>query len=187
MHAGTPPAKETPLARRPLWQGDPPGKETPRPVHCMLGDTVYKRAVCIPTGMQSCYCLQRSLDKVMFLQASVILLMGGCLPQCMLGYHPPWSRHPLEQTSPRSRHTPLEADTPPGADTHMGADTPHSRPPLLADTTLEADTPQNRHTPPPGSRHTAPDQTHTPPEQSMLGDTVNARAVRIILECILVI
>ena len=26
--------------------------------------------------------------KVMFLQVSVILLTGGCLPQCMLGYHP---------------------------------------------------------------------------------------------------
>ena len=39
------------------------------------------------------------------LQASVILSTGGwgCLPQCMLGYHP------LEQTPPRS--------SPPGADT----------------------------------------------------------------------
>ena len=32
----------------------------------------------------------------------------------------------------------------------------------------------------------APPQTTTPPAQSMLGDTVNARAVRILLECILV-
>ena len=31
-----------------------------------------------------------------------------------------------------------------------------------------------------------PDQVH-PPVQSMLGDTVNARAVRILLECILVL
>ena len=50
----------------------------------------------------------------------------GCLPQCMLGYHIPWSRHPLEQTSPWSRH-PL-GQTPPGADTpqsrHPRADTP---------------------------------------------------------------
>ena len=34
------------------WQGDPPGKEPPWQgdpphEHCMLGDTVYKRAVCI--------------------------------------------------------------------------------------------------------------------------------------------
>ena len=50
----------------------------------------------------------------------------GGLPQCMLGYHPPGSRHPL-----RSRHP--------------------------------------------------------PPEQTMLGDTVNARAVRILLECNLVL
>ena len=43
---------------------------------------------------------QRSWAKVMFLQASVILSTGGCLPQCMLGYHPP------EQTPPRSRLPP---------------------------------------------------------------------------------
>ena len=48
--------------------------------------------------------------KVMFLQASVILSTGGCLPQCMLEYTPPRSRHPpgtrplLEQTPPGSRH-----------------------------------------------------------------------------------
>ena len=56
--------------------------------------------------------------KVMFLLVSVILLTGGCLPQCMLGYqHPP---PPQEQRPPgcQSRH-------PPGADTHpSGADTP---------------------------------------------------------------
>ena len=37
---------------------------------------------------------------------------------------------------------------------------------------------------PPGTRH-PPDQA--PPEQSMLGDTVNERAVRILLECNLVL
>ena len=89
---------------------------------------------------------------------------GGCLPQCMLGYRPPRSRHPPEQTPPtgaeppQSRHpmgadTPLGADTsweqtppgsrplqsrhPPGADTPLGADTPRSRP-------LRADTPGSR-------------------------------------------
>ena len=47
---------------------------------------------------------QRSWAKVMFLQASVILLTGGCLPQCMLGYTPPGSRHhPPRQTPPWSR------------------------------------------------------------------------------------
>ena len=90
----------------------------------------------------------------------------GCLPQCMLGYHPPpRSRHtPLEQTHPWSRHppgagTPRE-QTPPGSrHTPPGADTPQSRHPL-----------QN----PPRSR--------TPPLeiQSLL------RTVHILLECILV-
>ena len=57
------------------------------------------------------YCPQRSWGKVIFLQASVILLTGGCLPQCMLGYHPPpGSRHPHEQTPP-------EQTLPPRADT----------------------------------------------------------------------
>ena len=76
--------------------------------------------------------------KVMFLQVCVILFMGGCLPQCMLGYHThthPGTRHPLgpdppDQTSPRdqthiprtrhhhpmSRHTPQD-QTPPGLST----------------------------------------------------------------------
>ena len=50
------------------------------------------------------YCPQRSWGKVMFLHESVILFTGGCLPQCMLRYHPPppgagtppspWNRHP---------------------------------------------------------------------------------------------
>ena len=46
--------------------------------------------------------------------------------------------------------------------------------------------PWNRHPPdqaPPGSRPPTP----IPSEQSMLGDTVNERAVRILLECILVL
>ena len=45
----------------------------------------------------------------MFLHLSVILFTGGgCLPQCMLGYHPPTEA----DTPPHGRH-PLEADTPP--------------------------------------------------------------------------
>ena len=49
---------------------------------------------------------------------------GGCLPQCMLGYHippradTPGSRHPRKQTAPRSRHPagsrhPYRKQTPP--------------------------------------------------------------------------
>ena len=64
---------------------------------------------------------QRSWAKVMFLQASVILSTGGCLPQCMLGYHPPWSRH-----LPRRRHPPSE-QTPPGTRPPPDQTPPESR------------------------------------------------------------
>ena len=78
----------------------------------------------------SFYRPQRSWAKVMFLQASVILLMGGCLPHYPREQTPPRSRHPpgadtpqeqtphreqtlpLEQTPPRSRHPPPEEQTP---------------------------------------------------------------------------
>ena len=83
----------------------------------------------------------------MFLPASVILLTGGCLPQCMLGYTP-WSRHPPEQTPP-------------------GVDTPQSRHPPRADTLQEqtplgADPPQEQTCPPSRSRHAPPEQTPPP-------------------------
>ena len=96
--------------------------------------------------------------KVIFLHLSVILFTGeaGCLPQCMLGYHIPWNRHPLgsrhptpEQTPPsRSRH-PSE-QTPTQEQTHP---LPRSRAPQEQtppeQTPPEADTPLSRH--PPGS------------------------------------
>ena len=80
--------------------------------------------------MINIYRPQRSWAKVMFLQASVILLMGGgCLPQCMLGYpHLPWSRHPPADTPHQSRHTPLEQTPPWSRHPPPGADTPQSRP-----------------------------------------------------------
>ena len=41
---------------------------------------------------------------------------GGCLPQCMLGYHPPGSTTPGKHTplgsTPHGKHTPWEAHTP---------------------------------------------------------------------------
>ena len=48
--------------------------------------------------------------KLIFLHPSVIHSVhgGGGLPQCMLGYHPPGSRHPPKQT-----HTPQEQTPPP--------------------------------------------------------------------------
>ena len=85
---------------------------------------------------------------------------GACLPQCMLGYHPPPRNSPhQEQTPPRSRlplgADPLEQTPPPGADTPPGADPPRIRHP-------------------------------PPPPRSRLWHTVNERPVRILLECILV-
>ena len=91
--------------------------------------------------------------------------------------HPPGSRHPPEQTPPwehtppRSRHTPTPEQTPPGADT------PQEHTPLQQ-------TPPGADTPPP--EQTPSRSRHPPQAQSMLGDTVNARAIRILLECNLV-
>ena len=50
-NAGIPPSKETPLARRPSWQGDPPPQ-------CILGDMVNEQAVCILLECNSFYDLQ---------------------------------------------------------------------------------------------------------------------------------
>ena len=102
--------------------------------------------------MVACFITGRNevVEKVIFLHLFVILFTGGwgCLPQCMLGYHTPRSRHTSpEQTPPRA--DPPGADTPLGADTHLGVDT------------LGADTPQSRH---PRSRHPSPlEQTPLPP------------------------
>ena len=81
---------------------------------------------------------------------------------------PPWD---LEQTPPRDQiHQPLPGTrcTPPGP----------------------ATPPRTRYTHPPRTRYTpltryTPGTRYTPPMQR-LGDTVNTRAVRILLECILV-
>ena len=55
---------------------------------------------------------------------SVCLSMGGCLPQCMLGYPPPQEQTPLDQAHPLTRHT-LQEQTPPRSRSpHPGADTP---------------------------------------------------------------
>ena len=68
---------------------------------------------------------------------------------------------------------------PPGAGTSPGADTPPG-----PGTPMGPGTPWEQ-TPPPGPDTTRGPGT-PPPEQSMLGGTVNERAVRILLECILV-
>ena len=71
---------------------------------------------------------------------------------------PPWTRY-----TPQTRYTPPGPGTPPWGQVHP---------------------PGARYTLPPGTRYT-PRTRYTPP-QSMLGDTVNARAVHILLECNLV-
>ena len=94
-----------------------------------------------------------------------------CTPQTR---YTPWDQvhppgiHPPGTGTPQTMYTPREqTPPPPGADTPS----PGSRHPLGPGT--------------PPSRHTPRDQVH-PLAQSMLGDTVNARAVRILLECNLV-
>ena len=95
---------------------------------------------------------------------------------------PPGSRNLPEQQPPGQDQAPPQEQTPP-----MGADTP------------EQTSPQTRHPPeqtPSQSRHpktryppqSRPHRTKhpPPPAQRMLGDTVNAQAVRILLECNLV-
>ena len=69
-----------------------------------VGSTVLVR---LPSYGWGIITVRNEVAKVMFLHMSVILSTGGCLPQCMLGYHPPPPQKqaplPQEQTSPRSR------------------------------------------------------------------------------------
>ena len=130
---------------------------------------------------------QRSWGKVIFSQASVILSTGGGVP----GQVPPWDQvHP-----PGTRYTPQDQVHPPGPGT----------PPLGPGTLPGPGTPpRTRYTllgpgTPPGTRYIPQDQVHppgpgtppwtryTPQEQCMPGDMGNKRAVRILLECSLVL
>ena len=94
------------------------------------------------------------------------IFIGVCQEFCSQGgvcLSACWETHPLEETPPRA-DTPQEqtfprADTLPEQTPSLGADPPEQTPP--------------------GSRH--------PPAQTMLGDTVNVRAVHILLECNLVV
>ena len=101
----------------------------------------------------------------------------GILPP---GRYTPWQIHPLGPgTPPRTRYPPWTRYTP-WDQVHPPAGTP------LAGTPPGRCTP-SRYTPtgtPPAD--TTPSR-YTPREQCMLGDTGNKRAVRILLECILVI
>ena len=77
---------------------------------------------CCDLVLICCYRPQRSWGKVIFSQASVILLMGCVCSRGWCGADTPLEQtHPLEQTSPTRADTP-RADTP-------RADTPRSRHP----------------------------------------------------------
>ena len=154
---------------------------------------------------------QRSWGKVMFSQACVILFTGGggvCLSACW-DATPPGADPPTADI-PRDQVHPPGADTPPRPGTPLGADTPPEQTPPgpgapprtrytpspRPGTPLGADTPPEQTPPgpgaPPRTRYTPSPRadttpTPTPPAHSMLGDTVNARAVRILLECNLVL
>ena len=122
----------------------------------------------------------------MFLQVSVCPRGGGFLCRgspCQgdpLAGRPPGRETPLARRPPSGKETSL-ARRPPSRE-----DPPERRPPWGQETLREgnplASRPPSREAPP-GRR--TPRRRH-PPSQSMLGDTVNARAVRILLECNLV-
>ena len=104
------------------------------------------------------YQAQRSWGTVIFSQVCVILFTGGGGSASVhAGIPPP----PPRADPPGSRQT-----VPPGAETPVRTDIPLEQTPPGADTPLGAD---------------PPDQA--PLVQRMLGDTVNARAVHILLEC----
>ena len=103
----------------------------------------------------------------------MILFTGGVCLSAYWDATPAGSRHPPEQTPPWEQ-TPPQEQTPPGS-----RHSPRSRHPPGADTPQEQTTLPRADTP-----HRA--DTPLPREQSMLRDTVNARAVRILLECNLV-
>ena len=56
---------------------------------------------------------QWSRGKVIFSQASVILFTGGCLPQCMLGYHTSWQQTPHGKADPSCQGDPHGKADPP--------------------------------------------------------------------------
>ena len=90
---------------------------------------------------------------------------------------PPQTRYTPQTRSPQDQVHPLRPGTPPSP-----LDQVH--PPRTRSTPWIRYTPWTMYTP--GTRYTPPRPGKSPPAQSMLGDTVNERAVRILLECNLV-
>ena len=146
----------------------------------------------------------------MFIQASVILSTRGenltrypprpgTPPRTRYSPQGPGTPPPGPGTPPRTRYTPWDQVHPPQDQVHPpGPGTPPrpGNPPQPGTPPGPGTPPQDQaHPPGPGKppriRHTpktryTPQTRYTHPAQSMLGDTVNARAVRILLECILV-
>ena len=88
------------------------------------------------------FTVRNEVAKVKFLHLSVSnSVHRGCLPQCMLGYHPPGPGTPPEQTPPEQ--TPPE-QTPPRARHPLGQAPPGTR-----------------HPPSPGTRHPPPPRQQT--------------------------
>ena len=118
------PTVDIPLGRHPQ-ANTPPGKTPhlcrhPLPARCILLECIL---------VVHYYRLQRSWDKVMFLQVSVILLMGGggTSPSLQEQTTPPRA-DPPRADPPGSRHLP-GVDHPPGSRHHPGSKPPWSRPP----------------------------------------------------------
>ena len=157
--------------------------------------------------MLSCYRLQRSWGKVMFLQASVILLTGGGYltryppDQVPLGPGtPPWD----QVNPPRTRYTPRGPGTPPWDQVTLPRTTytPQDQVHPLGPGTLPLGpgTPLRDQVHPPGTRYILPgpgtptqDQVHplrpgTPPRHRACWEirSMHRRTVRILLECNLV-
>ena len=170
---------------------------------------ILRNVKCSGKHQRNFYRPQQSWGKVMFLQASVILLTlgGSTWPGTPPGPGtPPRIRYTPQTRYLQTRYTPLDQVHPPGPGTPPDQVHPLDQVPPLGPGTPTPDqvhppapgTPQTRYTPqdqvpprpgtpplhqvPPGPGTPPRDQVH-PPVQSMLGDTVNARSVRILLEC----
>ena len=144
--------------------------------------------ICIITGRNEV------LAKVIFSQASVIhsVHRGGGVWSGVTPGGVPGQAPPLHGRHPPSRQAPPLAGTPPGRHPPLAGTPPGRHPPLLP----------GRHPPPgqappppwqaPPPRQAPPPLAGTPPRQAPPPgrhpppDTVNARPVRILLECILV-
>ena len=124
---------------------------------------------------------KRSLRRLCFYTClSFILFTGG---EYLTRYTPPEQTPPGTRSTPQSRHPPWDQVSPPSRHPLGPGTPPEQTPPWEQVHPPGADTPRTRYTPLGPGVHP---REQTPPDQSMLGYTVNVRAVRILLECNLV-